>query len=859
MDPKLTPMMKQYLELKKKYSGEILFFRLGDFYEMFFDDAHTASKILDIALTSRQNDVPMCGIPYHAAESYIARLIKAGHRVAICEQMEATPSAGGIVRREVTRVITPGTLVEQNLLSSDSHNFLCSAVLAEKEMGLSFIDISTGDFFLSSMEKSLELFKGEMARYSPREIIMRESGDPDDERFSRHVRAMGVPSGRLNDWLYDEEYLQSTIRESFRLAGTKGLGIPPGVEMLAAGSILEYLKDTQKKILEHLKLPRRINASDSMQLDEASIAHLELVANQQDGTRNRTLYSVLNRTCTAMGKRALERAILQPLLSREEIERRLDLVQYFHEFHELAQRVRELLEGVYDIERLVARFIMGRSIPRDLIAVRNSLQAAGAVKSLLAEQAQELCIGLAGGMPDLSELAGRIDAMIEENPASSPEQGRVIRKGYSAELDRLYDLKKDARAWILSYQEEEKKRLGIPTLKVKYNRVLGYYIEVSKGQTSKVPNEYFRKQTLVGAERYTTETLQKFEQDILHASDRIVALENEELGRLHAEILSRRGELQTLGSELGVLDLHCALAVAATEGRFVRPRFNERGETLVRDGRHPIVERYYTAEAFVPNDVRLDGEEHLIQIITGPNMSGKSTYIRMAAVIQLMAQIGSFVPAAEADLPIVDRIFTRIGASDNISRGESTFLVEMNETALILNNATTKSLIVMDEVGRGTSTYDGLSIAWAVVEYILRYIRARTLFATHYHELTQLGSKKGIVNYNVLVREDLGGVSFLHRVAPGAADKSYGIHVARLAGIPKEITARAAKILERLERSGRSAPVRSADEGGASAEQLDIFNAANHRVIQAIRSIKVDELTPIQAINELNRLKDLVK
>ncbi len=858
VDPKLTPMMKQYLEIKKKYPREILFFRLGDFYEMFFEDAHTASKILDIALTSRQNDIPMCGIPYHAAESYIARLIKADCRVAICEQLESVPTSGTVVRRAVTRVITPGTLIESNLLQGDEHNFLASVVIAREEIGLAFVDISTGDFYLSSIEKSYDRFRGEFARYGPREVVLKESGEADDEKFTGFIRSSSIPVSRINEWLYDREYLTGTIKDIYGVAGIKGLGMEREIEILAAGSILEYLRDTQKRAIDHLKHPRRIVSADYMVLDDATIGNLELVKNQQDGSKNRTLYSVLNHARTAVGRRLLERNILQPLLDQDRIERRLDMVQYFFEYQELTGSLQSALDGMFDVERLLSRFNMGRANPRDFLALSHSIAAAGRCKGLLAEQPHDLCSGLAGAIPDCAALSERIARTIDEEPALTPEQGRVTRKGLDAELDRLYDLKKDARAWMLHYQEEEKQKLGIPTLRVKYNRVLGYYMEVSKGQAGKVPAEYFRKQTLVGGERYTTETLQKFESDILHASERIVEMETRIIEDLRLEVAGSKSQIQAMGAAIGEVDYHCSLAAAARENRFTRPRFNGTGAMHVKDGRHPVVEKYYTGEVFIPNDVKVDGDEHLIAIITGPNMSGKSTYIRMAAIIQLMAQIGSFVPAAVAEIPIVDRIFTRIGASDNISRGESTFLVEMNETAVILNNATEKSLIIMDEVGRGTSTYDGLSIAWAVVEYILRYIKAKTLFATHYHELTGLGEKRGIVNYNVLVREHLGGVDFLHKVAAGAADKSYGIHVAKLAGIPREITLRASKILERMEKVSRGGPRRQPDEDG-DMEQLEMFNASNHRVIQAIQGINVESITPLEAMNELNRLKKMIE
>jgi DNA mismatch repair protein MutS len=863
-DPKLTPMMKQYLSIKRKLADEILFFRLGDFYEMFFDDAKAASKILDIALTSRQDNIPMCGIPYHAMDSYIARLIKAGRRVAICEQMEAVPSNGNIVKREVVRIITPGTLVESNLLQTDSNNFLASIIINEK-IGLAFIDISTGDFILSAIEKSIDVFRGEIARYSPKEVLL--YGNEDLSLYKQHLENSGIPVTKINDWFYDADYCSGIIKETFSLAGLDGLGISSGTEIMAAGSILQYLRDTHRKTLDHLKLPKRSSSSRYMILDDATIRNLEIVQSQ-DYSKHRTLFSVLNYTKTAMGRRMLERNLLQPLLQPEEIENRLDIVQYFFEHHDISSTIQSGLKEIHDIERLVSRLAIGKSYPRDYIALMHSIQSANYIKNIFEKEPYKNIIfsplaDLLNEIPNLDELYDRIDETIAEDPALSPEHGRVIKNGYNQELDHLYELKKDAKTWILNYQEEEKSRLGIPTLKVKYNRVHGYFIEVSKGQTGKIPGEYFRKQTLVGSERYTTTELQNFESEILTSSDKIVRIETEEIEKLLSDVLSYKDGLQKAAAIIGEIDFYCSLSLSAIENKFTRPQFIDTGIASVKAGRHPVVEKYFTSEVFIPNDINLDNSENIIKIITGPNMSGKSTYIRMAAVIQLMAQVGSFVPAKECVLSPADRIFTRIGASDNISRGESTFLVEMNETAVILNNATDRSLIIMDEIGRGTSTYDGLSIAWAVVEYILRYLKAKTLFATHYHELTVLGSQKGIVNYNVLVKDNLSGVEFLHKVVPGSADKSYGIHVAELAGIPKEITSNAKGILEKLEKnsSRNSSQItgRKQAEKDNAVAQLDMFNASNHLVVQAIKKINLNNITPLEAINELNRLKQLIE
>ncbi|MBN2040737.1 MAG: DNA mismatch repair protein MutS [Spirochaetes bacterium] len=857
---KLTPMMRQYLSIKRDHPDEILFFRMGDFYEMFLDDAKTASKILDIALTSRQDKVPMCGIPYHAMDSYLSRLIKAGHKVAICEQMEAVPSSGSIVKREVVRIVTPGTIVESNLLQSDDNNFLASIVLNKDRIGLAFVDISTGDFILSQIDKSIDIFRGEISKFNPKEVLYKADNDSEETLFRLHLDNSGIPVQKINEWFYDVDYSTGIIKDVYSIISLDGLGIESDLEIITIGSTLQYLKDTHKKAFDHLKTPRRVIASKYMMLDDATIRNLELVQNQ-DKSKNRTLFSVLNFTKTAMGRRTIERNILGPLLQEEDIEKRLGIVEYFFNNAELTNSIVSGLKEIHDIERLVSRFTIGRSFPRDFIALMHSINASSEIKNILLKESSDLVNQICSEIPDLKKLAERINNTIDDDPALSPEHGRVIKAGYNSELDHLYEIKKDAKTWILNYQEKEKSRLGIPTLRIKYNKVHGYFIEVSKGQISKVPEDYYRKQTLVNSERYTTEELQNFETEILSSSDNITRLENEEIQKLQSEILSYKNDLQKCASAIGDIDFYCSLSLSAIENKFVRPSFNNNGKTSVESGRHPVVEKYFTSEVFIPNNVMLDKSENIIKLITGPNMSGKSTYIRMIAIIQLMAQMGSFVPAKAADMSVVDRIFTRIGASDNISRGESTFLVEMNETAVILNNATDKSLIIMDEIGRGTSTYDGLSIAWAVVEYILRYLKAKTLFATHYHELTKLGNKKGITNYNVLVKERIGGVDFLHKVVPGAADKSYGIHVANLAGIPKEIISNANSILEKLEKASlrSSGNSKRTEEKEEAREQLDIFNASNHLLVQAIKNIDIDNLTPVEALKELDRLKQLIE
>ncbi|MFW5808037.1 MAG: DNA mismatch repair protein MutS [Spirochaetota bacterium] len=858
MPDKLTPMFRQYLEIKKKHASEILFFRMGDFYEMFFDDAVTASRILDIALTKRQNDVPMCGVPYHAADSYITRLLKAGHRVAICEQLESAPSKGSsIVKRDVVRIMTPGTIVESHMLDSDDNNFLASAVVGKERISCAFLDVSTGDFFVSDSPRSLDLFRGIIARYAPSEIIFRCGDTEEDVPYRDFISQAGIPQNSISSWLYDTEYLEKTIRTTYEIATLEGIDLSSEIRILAAGSILEYVRDTHRKAVRHLKLPRIVSTASNMILDESTIENLELVTNSFDRTRKKTLLSVLDRTRCAMGKRLLELFILQPLTNIDQIEHRLDCVQYLHEYSDLRERLSGHLSHIHDIERLVSRFSIGRVTPRDFLNLAETISHCMEIATLLAHHTESALYETVSDIPDLSSLAKKIASVICDEPALTPEQGRIVREGANSELDRLYTLKTDARSWIIQYQEEEKKRLCIPTLKIKYNRVHGYYIEISKSYTARADKAYMRKQTLVNAERYTTEKLQTFETEILSASETIVDIEKKEIAALTESVIAFRGDLQSISGAVAFIDTVTSLAQCAIESSYVRPRFSPDGVTEIRDGRHPVVEKYFTRESFIPNDVYFDGREHSLKIITGPNMSGKSTYMRMSALIQLMGQIGSYVPASSAQLTVADRIFTRIGASDNIARGESTFLVEMNETATILNNATDRSMIIMDEIGRGTSTYDGLSLAYAIAEYIARYIRARTLFSTHYHELTELESVPGIINYTVQVQENPHGVEFLHKVVRGKADRSYGIHVAKLAGIPREITQSAQEILTRLEKNRDKAGTRRSGQR-QSGDEVTLFNAANHVVIKAIQSIEPDTITPIEALNEIHRLKKLI-
>jgi len=851
MDEKTTPMLRQYLDIKEKHRDDILFFRLGDFYEMFFDDAIAASRALDIALTKR-HDMPMCGIPYHAAESYIARLVKAGFRIAVCEQTESVPSEGKIVKREVVRVITPGTVVESNILQGDENNFLGSVAVFDDAAGCAFLDISTGELFVSECAKTEEAVLSVVGRYRPREIIYRSLEKKSGANLREALERTRIPIASIHEWLYEESYLEKNICSLYGIVSAKPLGLTSAPLLFACGAVLEYAADTHKKRADFIKYPRVISRKDFMVLDSAARSNLEIVTGP-DGTRRGTLFEVLNKTVTAMGRRLLEATLLEPLVDREKIESRLDHVAYFYHSPEACEEALACLRQVQDLERFVARFSLGRVFPRDYIALASSLNACALIKKYFCEKEDSPFKALWLTVKDLSALTRRILSTICDEPATSPEQGRVIREGADAECDRLHAISKDSRDWILKYEDEEKQRLGITALKVRYNKVHGYYIEIPKGSTSKAPDEYLRKQTLVGAERYTTEKLQAFETDILGAHEKIVAIETAILASLREAIVAESREIQATADASAESDLYLSLARCAKEYRYVRPHLNDRGSMRIHGARHPVVERTLR-EPFIPNDIEFDAT--LIKIITGPNMSGKSTYMRMAAVVQLMAQAGSFVPADSADICIVDRIFTRIGASDNIARGESTFLVEMNETATILNNATERSLIIMDEVGRGTSTWDGLAIARAIIEYLASHVKAKTFFATHYHELTTLESIESIANYTVLVKESARTVEFLHRVIRGAADRSYGIHVARLAGIPSEVTRRAGVYLKKYE----SAPARDAGD----AEQISLFSqeagipeqVQSDPASEMLRGIDINSITPLDAFNLLVKIKE---
>uniref|UniRef100_A0A7C4GBH1 DNA mismatch repair protein MutS n=1 Tax=Fervidobacterium thailandense TaxID=1008305 RepID=A0A7C4GBH1_9BACT len=771
---KLTPMMKQYMEIKEKYKDAILLFRLGDFYEAFFDDAHTVSKVLNIVLTKRQ-DAPMAGIPYHALDNYLKKLVDAGYKVAICEQMEDPSTAKGIVRREVTRVITPGTIIEDELLTNDS-NFLMS--LFENTDGVIHAvlsDPSTGDVVITKFEDSEELIDF-VATHKISQIIC-------PERFGEKLSGVvNVFIDKLDEWYYTDS--EETIKQAYGLASIDHFEL--GVSLKPFGALVKYIKYTLNKDAK-LKVPKFLEESMYMTLDLTTVENLSLLP----GERGKNLYDVLNKTRTPMGARLLKWVILHPLKDRMSIERRLNIVEVFSEDFLLTNEVREYLDGVYDVERIVSRLEYDNAKPKDLVSLRVTLEVVEPLRDAL--MTNERLKEIISGIPDLTEVKEEITKTIEDTIEGELGEGKIIKQGVSKELDEYRELLYHSEEKLREFEEKERIRTGIQKLKVSFNNVFGYYIEVPKGQVKNVPDYYTRVQTLVNAERFTTPELKEFEQKILAAKEKVETLERLIFKELCDKIKTKVNELRTLAEMLSWIDLYTTFAYVAKQYGYTRPRLSE-NEFHIVAGRHPVVERFVSE--FVPNDTHMDKNVRMF-ILTGPNMSGKSTYIRQVGLIALMAQIGSFVPAKEAVIPVFDRIFTRMGARDDISTGKSTFLTEMNEVALILNKATERSLVLLDEVGRGTSTFDGISIAWAMSEYIYNEIKCKTIFATHFTELTELGSVySGIKNYTVDVKETKDGVIFLHKVVEGVADRSYGIEVAAIAGLPESIILRAKEILD---------------------------------------------------------------
>ncbi len=845
MSDDVTPIRQQYLEIKKKYPDTILFFRLGDFYETFDDDAQTTSRELDIVLTSRGvqkgKRIPMAGIPYHAVENYLSRLIEKGYHVAICEQVGEQP-ARGLFPREVVRVVTPGTVVEPTLLKSEENNYLASAICEDGKAAVAYADITTGEFFTSefdSSEAGLEL-RTELMRLNPSEVLCPES-QAMDQIFTGHLT-------RLPDWRFETGRCRETLLRQFEVQSLNGFGLqdlPLAVQ--TAGVILQYIKETQPSSLSLLDHISTYSISEFMTLDASTRRNLELTETMRRGETQGSLLSILDHTITPMGHRLIRQWISKPLLKIEAITERQDVVAYFLKEGLQRTKLRESLKPISDLERLSNRITSGIANPRDLVALRANLsQFPDVLEELKTKDsaiqkihnAIDLC-------PDVLDLVNQ--AIAEEPPATLQNTG-IIRPGYSSELDNIIEMSRHAREWISNLESVERERTGIKTLKVGYNKVFGYYIEITHSNTQQAPAEYIRKQTLVNAERYITPEMKEYESLVLNAEERIHEIENRLFKEICKEISKSGKQLLHTARIVGELDVFLAFAEVAAFSAYVRPELT--GEALIdiSDGRHPVVETTLHGDRFVPNDMIFEPGE-VIRVITGPNMSGKSTYLRQVALIVLMAQIGSFVPATKARIGLVDRIFTRIGAQDEIHTGQSTFMVEMIETANILNHASPRSLLILDEIGRGTSTYDGLSIAWAVIEYIHNHphLRSRTLFATHFHELTQLSSQlPGVRNYNVAVSEADNQVVFLHRIVPGGADRSYGIHVAQLAGIPRPVILRASEMLHQLEStSGTTIQIES-----LSSQQMALFPETNP-LLDELKELDLNTLPPLQALNIL--------
>ena len=792
-------MMDQYRRIRRELpENTILFFRLGDFYEMFMDDAKEAARILDITLTKR-HDIPMCGVPFHSADGYLAGLIDAGKKVAICEQVEDPAAAKGIVKREVTRIITPGTILDEGSLDRAQNNYLAGMVRDGNHFGLAMLDLSTGTFWIEE-SASAEALRGNLARYAPQECIVPEISIEDD--------LIGPILGNTlkticEDWTFDADNAEDFLLRHFKVSSLKGFGCenaPLGLR--AAGAVLYYVNTELRRNLAHVRRIQLKNPDDYLLLDETTAMNLELVAplNPARQGPKATLLSVLDSTRTAMGARMLREWIVRPLRELSAINARHDAVEAFTTNRMLLNDVRKVLGQMRDMERIMSRLGSGGGNARDLRAVGESLEELPQLKNLLAESGKFQT--LEKSITELPHLGKLIDEAIGDEPAVSIKEGGMIRAGYSAELDELRDAGSKGKQWLAEFQAAEQDRTGIKSLKIRYNKVFGYFIEVTKSNLSMVPEEYVRKQTMTNAERFITPELKEYENKILGAQERAVALELELFTQIREEVVREIDTIQRNARAVAEADILAAFAENALTRRYVRPQISENDPLEITDGRHPVVEQMPDSERFVPNDTTLNNTDHQLVIITGPNMAGKSTYIRQVALITIMAHIGSFVPASKAKIGLVDRVFTRVGASDDLARGRSTFMVEMQETANILNNATPKSLIVLDEIGRGTSTFDGISIAWSVAEYLCTNpnVRAKTLFATHYHELTDLSmTMPGVQNANVLVKERGDQITFLRKIVPGAADKSYGIHVARLAGLPETVLNRANEILHNLE------------------------------------------------------------
>jgi DNA mismatch repair protein MutS len=863
-EKKTTPMMEQYLKIKKDYSDSILFYRMGDFYEMFYDDAEKAASLLEIALTSRNKNssdqIPMCGIPVKSADMYIAKLIEKDIKVAVCEQTEDPASAKGLVNREVVKVITPGMITDSNLLKENENNFIAAAAFVNNTAGLACVDISTGDFKVTET-KNLKLLLDEIHRINPQEILVSE----DENIFELKEIKSEFKSKYITELpssYFDRKMCTDKILDQFGIRSLKGIGcskMTAGVA--AAGSVLFYINDTQKQKPEHLRPINGYNLDNHLVLDEITSRNLELTQSMTEKTRKGSLLDTLDTTVTAMGSRLLKNFIQYPLTDPEIITQRHNCISELIHNRIEKDEIRLNLKKIYDIERLAAKISMNQATPRDLLALKNSVSVIPGLADLLKDFSSPL-LEFPQSPEELYSIANLIEKAVAEDAPVLITEGNIFKKGFDEKLDELITLTSDSKSWLAKYESEEKKQTSISALKVKYNKIFGYFIEVPRTQINKIPENYIRKQTLVNSERYITPELKEFEEKVLTADEKRTKLEYSLFTQLRDQLAQKKNILQDTASFIASLDVFASFAETALNKGYVKPKINSENRVYIKGGRHPVVESMLENERFVPNDIYLDNDESQLLIITGPNMAGKSTVLRQTALIVLIAQTGSYVPAEYADISITDRIFTRVGAADNLAGGQSTFMVEMEEAANILNNASKDSLVVMDEIGRGTSTFDGISIAWAVAEELhnLRGKGVKTLFATHYHELTELeNTLPKVKNFNISVKESNGKISFLRKMAEGGANKSYGIQVAGLAGIPVNVVERAKVLLHRMEAGEHILSNEKIKKMKSKARQMEFFPSPEKQFTESIANLNINEMSPVQALNCLNTLIDEAK
>ena len=870
---KLSPMMQEYCKTKEEYKDCILFYRLGDFYEMFFDDALLVSKELELTLTGKdcglEERAPMCGIPFHAADTYINRLIERGHKVAICEQVEDPKKAKGLVKRAVIRVVTPGTTLDATSLDESKNNYLMSIVSIADRFGCAIADITTGDCFLTEVPNSQKLVD-EINKFSPAEIICNDSffmsGVDTDDLKER----LGICIFSLDAWYFDDDTCRKELREHFHVTNLEGLGISDyDSGIIAAGALFLYLKETQKTALSQMTTIRPYTAERYMLIDSSSRRNLELVETLREKQKRGSLLWVLDKTKTAMGARTLRSFVEQPLIDAEEINRRLEALEELNEKPMLRDEIREYLNPVYDLERLVSRISFKSANPRDMVAFASSLEMIPYIKQVLKDFQAPILKEIYEDMDSLEDITDLIKHAIVDEPPLAQKDGGIIREGFNEDVDKFRSARTDGKKWLTELETKERERTGIKSLKIKYNRVFGYALEVTNTFKELVPENYIRKQTLANAERYITEELKNLENMILGAEDKLYALEYELFSNVRDKVGQEVIRIQRTAKAIAGLDVFASLALVAERNHYVRPKVNEGGIIDIKGGRHPVVEQMIDNDMFIANDTYLDNTKKRVSIITGPNMAGKSTYMRQTALIVLMAQIGSFVPADKAVIGIVDRIFTRVGASDDLASGQSTFMVEMTEVANILRNATAKSLLILDEIGRGTSTFDGLAIAWAVIEHIsnTKLCGAKTLFATHYHELTELeGKLSGVTNYCIAVKEKGDDIVFLRKIVKGGADKSYGIQVAKLAGVPDSVINRAKELVEELSDADITAAVKDLASPKKKPKvemdmaQMSLFDTVqDNDIIEELKGIDIGNLTPMEALNTLYNLQNKIK